>query len=81
MVAKKDKSHLYNVEAIKQAVSIFGSQSKLARLLDLNNNSVYGWVRGQSVPSPINCIAIERITQGKIKRGDILPDYDWEKLK
>ena len=81
MVIKKDKSNLYNVAAIKKAVEIVGSQSKLARMLDLNNNSVYGWMRGQSVPSPINCIGIEKLTQGAVKRTDILPDYDWNKLK
>lgn len=81
MSKKKDKSNLYNIEALRKAVEIVGSQSKLARMLDLNTNSVYGWMRGQSVPSPINCIAIEKVTEGKIKRDDILPDYDWEKLR
>jgi DNA-binding transcriptional regulator YdaS (Cro superfamily) len=72
--------NLCNIEAIKKAIIIFGSADKTARKLELTTTTVHNWNSGRTVPNPINCILIEKITNGTIKRSDILPHYDWKKL-
>ena len=78
---KKDKAERYNVEAVKKAIDVVGSASKLARDVDVTYQTVIFWKNGKVVPNPLNCAKIERITNGIVKREDILPNYPWEELR
>lgn len=76
---KKEK--LYNVSSINKAIFIIGGGEKLARKIETSYQTVLNWKNGFSVPSIINCIKIEKVTGGKVKREDILPDYPWDELR
>lgn len=78
---RKNKINRYNVEAIKQAIQIIGSAPKLARDLNVTYQTVIFWKNGRVAPNPLNCVKIEKATNGKVKREDILPDYPWDELK
>lgn len=60
-----------NNEIIKK---IFGGQEKLAKLLDVKQQSISDWVRGRRMPSSKNAILIERLSNGSITRAEIRPD-------
>ena len=75
------KKEFYNIEAIEQAAQLFGSLSKLALALNITYGSVFKWAHGQSVPSPLSCMKIEKVTKGKIKKEDIRPHFDWDNFE
>ena len=70
----------FNKEKIKEAADIFGSAIKLARAIEVGETNVYRWISGKVIPDPINCLRIQKVTKGKIKAKDILPDYEWDKI-
>lgn len=70
----------YNKDEIKRAVKILGSVMKLARALEVGELSVYRWTSGKSAPDPINCLKIQKLTNGQVKAKDIRPDYEWDKV-
>jgi DNA-binding transcriptional regulator YdaS (Cro superfamily) len=54
------------------------SATELARLLSVNPDQVRQWRHRYEgrVPSPANCVLIEKATQGAVTRKDLRPD-DW----
>jgi DNA-binding transcriptional regulator YdaS (Cro superfamily) len=81
MTKRIKKDNMYNVLAINKAIEIIGGGEKLARKLEVSYQTVLNWRNGFMVPSMPNCIKIEKATEGKVKREDILPDYPWDDLK
>ena len=75
------KDSLYNVASIAKAIEIIGGGERLARKIETSYQTVLNWKNGFSVPSIINCVKLEKATDGKVKREDILPDYPWDELK
>ncbi len=69
-----------NTEAIKKAIAILGSGWKLAKKIGVNPPTVYSWTSGQRSPDPINCLRIQKATEGQVKARDILPNYDWDNV-
>lgn len=76
---KKKDSH--NIDCIVKAIEIFGSMEKLSAAIGGSQASVYRWVHGKAIPSPLSCMKIEKVTNGKIKKEDIRPDFDWTNFK
>lgn len=77
-MAKRDT---HNIEAIKKAAEICGSLSKLAIAIEANYSSAFKWAHGKAVPSPLNCMKIEKATRGQVKKEDIRPNFDWKRFK
>jgi DNA-binding transcriptional regulator YdaS (Cro superfamily) len=75
------KNDKYNVISIEKAIEIIGGAEKLARKIEVSYQTVLNWKNGFSVPNSLNCAKIEKVTDGAVKREDILPDYPWEELK
>lgn len=78
---RKKKDDLYNVSSIGKAIEIVGGGEKLARKIETSYQTVLNWKNGFAVPSVLNCIKIEKATEGKVKREDILPSFPWDELK
>lgn len=76
-----NQSGKYNVTSIKKAIKVIGSASKLAIKLEVSYQAALNWNSGFAVPSPLNCVRIEKITNGVVKREDILPDYPWGEFR
>ena len=75
-------SHIkFNTEEIKKAIEIVGGVTKLAKELEVSYHTVLTWKNGRSSASPLNCINIEKVTKGKVKRENILPEYPWKSFK
>ncbi|MBA3814262.1 MAG: helix-turn-helix domain-containing protein [Alphaproteobacteria bacterium] len=72
---------MHDVEAIKKAADICGSLSKLAIAIGANYTSVFKWAHGKTVPTPLNCMRIEKATRGKVKKEEIRPNFDWKNFK
>ncbi|WP_051908472.1 transcriptional regulator [Candidatus Odyssella acanthamoebae] len=70
----------FNIDEVKRAIEIVGSANKLAVEIKVSSLTAYRWRDGKSVPSPENCLKIERITRGKVLAKDIRPDLDWERI-
>jgi DNA-binding transcriptional regulator YdaS (Cro superfamily) len=81
MGKRTKKEGQYNVLSIVKAIEVIGGAEKLARKLETSYQTVLNWKNGFSVPSVLNCIKIEKATNGKVNRKDILPDYTWDDLK
>ena len=65
------------IEYIKQR----GSQSELARTLDLKPVSIHQWANGiRQVPAE-RCPAIERATGGAVRCEELRPDVDWAAIR
>lgn len=75
------KSDRYSVTSIERAIKVIGGAEKLARKLEVSYQAVLNWKNGFAVPNPLNCVRIEKITSGVVKREDILPDYPWNELR
>jgi DNA-binding transcriptional regulator YdaS (Cro superfamily) len=75
------KEDRYNVLSIEEAIKIVGGGEKLARKIEVSYQTVLNWRNGFTVPNPLNCVRIERITGSIVKREDILPDYPWDELR
>lgn len=60
-----------------QTVSHFGTQAALAKALGYEDRrNVTNWVNGVHPFPPGHCVAIERLTEGKITRKQLRPtDY------
>ena len=68
----------FNNEKVRDAAEVLGSQDKLARILEVTTSAVFNWCRGKYMPSPENCLKIEKATNGKVKARDIRPDFDFD---
>jgi len=75
------KSDKYNVVSIEKAIEVIGGAEKLARKLEVSYQTVLNWKNGFAVPSCLNCVRIEKVTGGAVKRENILPDYPWHELR
>lgn len=62
------------MEALHKAVSILGSQSALARAIRVKQQNIWSWLHvARKVPAEY-CLAIEKATQGKVRREELRPD-------
>ena len=75
------KEGLYDIGAIEKAIVIAGGAEKLARKIETSYQTVLNWKNAFSVPSVLNCVKIEKLTDREVKREDILPDFPWDDLK
>ena len=62
------------IEPVKKAVSLLGSQAKLAEKISLTQGAVSKWVLGKSSPTGENARAIEIATGGLVTRQELRPD-------
>lgn len=62
-----------NISAIQRAANAAGSQSALARLLDVKPQAVQRWCATGVVPAN-RVLDIERATNGEVSRNDLRPD-------
>lgn len=69
-----------NVIEIKKAIELAGGARELAVKLGVSYQSVLDWKNERSNINFLNCIKIEKLTEGKIKARDILPDYPWDDI-
>jgi DNA-binding transcriptional regulator YdaS (Cro superfamily) len=64
---------------LSEFVSAWGSQSQLARQLQIAPQLVGQWAKGKR-PVPISrCLPIEKATEGQVSRRDLRPD-DWQTI-
>ncbi|MBU2788608.1 helix-turn-helix domain-containing protein [Acidithiobacillus sp. VAN18-1] len=61
------------MNGLKRAISHFGSQASLARRLGVVPMAVSHWLKRQRIP-PHQAIAIERATNGAVRREELRPD-------
>lgn len=59
---------------IDKAISMVGSQQKLADLCGVKQPSVWSWLHGEKKPSATNAKRIEKATNGEIQASQIRPD-------
>lgn len=69
-----------NLEALERAIQLVGGSAVLSRLTGITYQSIYNWQKGKVDIHPLNCIKIEKATNGKVKRQDLLPTYPWETI-
>lgn len=74
-----DKKH--NVQAILEAIKIAGGVKELSHKLNTSYQSILDWKNERKTPTALNCLKIEKATEGKVKAKDILPSYPWDDLK
>lgn len=55
------------------AVELAGGQSALARMIGVRQGYIWKWLQS-GMPSPKYCLAIERVTFGKVTRYQLRPD-------
>lgn len=68
-------------EKLKQAIEIAGGLTQMSRKANVSYQSVLDWKHGRASPSPLNCIKIEKATDGAVNRREILPDFPWEETE
>lgn len=61
-------------KTILSAISILGTQKKLALACRVSQRAVSKWLNEESQPTADNAVAIEKATNGAVRRVDILPD-------
>lgn len=81
MKKKTTKGDRYSIPSIEKAIEIIGGAEKLARKLEVSYKTVLNWKNGFAVPNSLNCVKIEKVTIGIVKREDILPNYPWDELR
>ena len=62
-----------NTEAVARAVTIMGSQARLAQACGVSQAAVWKWLRGQP-PKGEHAVAIEVATGGQVSREAVRPD-------
>jgi DNA-binding transcriptional regulator YdaS (Cro superfamily) len=70
-----------DTEKIKEAIKEAGGAKELASRVGVSYKTVLDWKNGRTGITVTNCIKIEKATDGKISRKDILPNYPWESLQ
>lgn len=68
------------MNALERAISIFKTQTALAKEIDELPQTVSNWLRRGSVPAE-HCPAIERATSGEVTCEQLRPDVDWAYLR
>lgn len=61
-------------EAIEEAISIVGSQKKLAAKVGVSQPNVWSWLHMKKKVSPERVLRIVQATEGKVKAFRIRPD-------
>lgn len=78
MISKKNqltKEELTkSIMAINAAISILGSQAKLADSLGIPNQNISEMARGKRILPIHHAISIENITKGGVKKSLLRPD-------
>lgn len=69
------------MNAIRKACEVLGSQTALAKALEVTPAAVNQWVSGARPIPAEQCPAIERATGGKVRCEDLRPDVAWEVLR
>ena len=64
-----------DLPAIQRAVATVGSQSKLARLIGVKQQSVHQWIAARRAPAKY-FRSIETATGGKVTREQLLDDLE-----
>lgn len=64
-------------DTIKKAETLLGGRSKLAELVGVSYKTASDWANGRSGMSALNASKIETLTDGKITKKEILPDFPW----
>jgi len=72
------ESYKQNVEAILKAIEIAGGAKELAKKVGVSYQTILSWKNERIVPSSLNCIKIEKATEGKVTRKEILPNFPWD---
>lgn len=62
------------MDFINKAISLLGSQAKLATAAGLSQPAIFKMSKGKTRPSASSAIAIEKATNGEIKREQLRPD-------
>jgi DNA-binding transcriptional regulator YdaS (Cro superfamily) len=78
---KKRMVKMANKEFILKAIEIAGGANQLAKKVGVSYKTVLDWKNGRTGITIVNCIKIEKATEGKVSRKDILPNYPWDDLK
>jgi DNA-binding transcriptional regulator YdaS (Cro superfamily) len=63
-----------NQEPLLRAINLAGGQSALARLLGIRQGQVACWLYRDKHISAKHILAIERVTNGQVKRYELRPD-------
>lgn len=69
-----------NIEKIKKAIEETGGAKELAARVGVSYKTVLDWKNGRTGITIGNCVKIEKATDGKVNRKDIMPEYPWEDL-
>jgi DNA-binding transcriptional regulator YdaS (Cro superfamily) len=67
--------------AISQACAIAGGTVALAKALGVKPPTVSEWVTGKRRVPPMRCVAIERITKGRVSCDALRPDIEWGEMR
>ena len=73
--------HRANLDLIKRAIELAGGMTPLSKKADISYQSILDWKSGRKNPSAINCMKIEKATNGEVRAEEILPDFPWHTLK
>lgn len=60
-------------QPVKDLISFFGTQEKLAEALGVEQGTVTGWLNFRHGVSERNALKAERITNGQVKAVDLCP--------
>lgn len=72
-----------NIEALRRAIKIVGSQGKLAKNLGITQGAISHWFNKNVglVPPLEYVVEIEKATNGKVTRHELRPDFFDEEPK
>ena len=63
----------------KTLIKIFGSQSELARKLEISPQAVQLWIKNERIPAH-RCLELERLSQNRVTRYELRPDIFGERI-
>lgn len=68
------------MDALIKAISIFETQTGLAKAIGVVPQVVNNWLARGRIPAE-HCPAIEKATNGAVRCEDLRPDVDWAYLR
>jgi DNA-binding transcriptional regulator YdaS (Cro superfamily) len=71
------KTNKINLEVLKKAIEMAGGASNFALKVGVSYNTVLNWKNGRNSIPPMMCMNIEKITEGKIRREELLR-FPWD---
>ncbi|RST54125.1 transcriptional regulator [Variovorax sp. DXTD-1] len=69
------------MNSIRKACEVLGSQTALAKALEVTPAAVNQWISGARPIPAEKCPAIERATKGQVRCEDLRPDVAWDVLR